>query len=184
MSTPTSSELLGITEYAALVEDEPSELVRGRLVREPWPSIAHGWLQARFAQMLGAHIDAERLGLVCFTDASVITSEDPPTVRAPDVGVVLRERVDSLHETGWLRGAPDLSVEIVSPSNRASEIQEKVLEYLRAGASIVWVVYPNTRTVAVHETQGGARYVGEGEHLDGGDLMPGLQVSVAELFRG
>lgn len=87
-----------------------------------------------------------------------------------------------LHRTGFLRGAPDLAVEVVSPSNRAGDIQEKVREYLGAGGSQVWVVYPRTRSIAVHASPGGARVLGEDDTLHGGDLLPGLSVPVVELF--
>ena len=103
-------------------------------------------------------------------------------MRGPDLAVVRKTRTEDLHRAGFLRGAPDLAVEIVSPSNKAGEIQGKVAEYLAAGALLVWVVYPQTRTVAVHEPGGSARFFTGSERLGGGDLLPELDLRVSELF--
>jgi Uma2 family endonuclease len=84
---------------------------------------------------------------------------------------------------GTLYGAPELVVEVVSPSNSAAAIQAKVGEYLAAGARVVWVVYPDTRTVAVHEHPSIARFLRDDEPLPGGDALPGLGLTVAEIFR-
>lgn len=99
------------------------------------------------------------------------------------MAVVRRDRLPDPH-AGYLRGAPELVVEVVSPYKKAADIQEKVLEYLGAGARAVWVVYPQTRTVAVHESPAEARFLAEGDVLDGGRAVPGLRVAVAELFEG
>lgn len=79
-------------------------------------------------------------------------------------------------------GPPDLAIEIVSPSNSAADIQAKVREYLRAGARLVWVVYPDTRTVAVQDSLESARFFDDGGVLPGGDVLPGLEIPVAEIF--
>lgn len=122
--------------------------------------------------------------LTCVGNIGVITDEERHTVRGPDLAVVRKELAENLHPSGFLRGAPDLAVEVVSPSNRASEFQEKVGEYLDAGASLVWVIYPGTHTVAVHASPEEARFLGEGDALMGSDLLPRLRVPVVEVFSG
>lgn len=134
-------------------------------------------------EALRRHLREHAPHLVCVGNFGVITEEDRATVRGPDLAVVRRNRTTDLHRSGFLRGAPDLAVEIVSPSNGAGEIQAKVREYLAAGASLVWVIYPDTRTVAVHESPREARFFGEEETLTGGDLLPDLRLPVVELFR-
>lgn len=79
-------------------------------------------------------------------------------------------------------GPPDLAVEIPSPSNRASEIQEKVADYLDAGVRTVWVVDPPTRTVTVYESAGGARMLRENSVLEGGDVLPAIRLPLAAFF--
>ena len=77
---------------------------------------------------------------------------------------------------------PDLAVEVVSESNSANEIALKLVEYFRSGASQVWVVYPETRQVYVYTTLNSVRILGASDTLDGGDLIPGFQLSLTELF--
>jgi Uma2 family endonuclease len=182
-STAPDDRLLTIEEYADLPDDGwRTELVRGQVVREPQPSYEHGRIQSRLIGILEAHLKALAPHLACVGPFGVITEEMPGTVRGPDLAVVRRDRVVDLHHAGFLRGAPELAIEVVSPSNRAGEIQEKVSEYLDSGATMVWVIYPQTRTVAVHGAGGEARFITGDELLPGGDLLPGLRVRVSELF--
>ena len=87
-------------------------------------------------------------------------------------------------DAGAVLLGPDLAVEVVSPSNSASDIQAKIFDYLDAGARLVWVVYPETRTVAVHRTRAEARFLTDADALDGGDALPGFRLEVARLFEG
>lgn len=159
------------------------ELSRGRVVREPRPGAEHGWLAATLVRLLGSHAEEGDLGLVV-TETGFLLARDPATVRGPDAAFIARGR---LPEDGIPRGfwtvPPSLAVEVVSPSNTAAEIQEKVLEYLEAGSDRVWVVDPDTRTVTVWRPPAEARVLREGEVVDGEDLLPGFRLEVAALFR-
>ena len=182
-STSTPDAPLGLDEYARLPDEgSRSELVRGRVVREPQPGLPHAALQVRLAALVKRHIDEAGLDVVCAGPAGVITSESPPTVRGPDLMVIRGERTRDLHRSGFLRGAPDLAIEIISPGNAAAEIQEKVAEYLESGASAVWVIYPGRRIVAVHASLREARFYREGDDLPGGDLLPELRLPVTAIF--
>jgi Uma2 family endonuclease len=78
--------------------------------------------------------------------------------------------------------APDLAVEVVSPNDRANDVQEKVGEYLAAGTRLVWVLWPRSRSVSVHAGRGVTHELGPDEELDGGEVLPGFRVRVANLF--
>lgn len=158
------------------------ELVEGNVIREPRPGARHGRLTTRLASALHAHAEEHALGVVC-TDFGVVLGENPPTVRGPDIGFIASERLrpEDL-PTGFLKAAPDLAVEIVSPSNTATEIQRKVLEYLAAGSRLVWVVDPETRSVNAYRSREEARLLSEGEILDGGNVLPGFRLALKELF--
>jgi Uma2 family endonuclease len=182
-NAPASEFGLTIEEYANLPDDDiRTELVRGMVIREPQPAFEHARLQVRVAEILNQHIRRTGLDLVCVGNFGVITSEVPATVRGPDAAVVSKDRLPDLHRAGFLRGAPDLAIEIVSPSNRLKEIAEKVAEYLATGARAAWVVYPKSRTIAVHTSPSGATVLGLADMLDGGDVIPGLLLPVAALF--
>lgn len=184
-SRSPSEGILSLEEFEALPEEDAFrlELVRGRVVREPRPGARHGLLMARLGARLQRHVEESGLGVVCL-DFGVVLPTDPPNVRGPDIGFISKERLapEGVPE-GFLRGAPDLAVEVVSPSNRASELQEKVLEYLDGGARRVWVVDPRTRTVSVYRSRDEIRLLGAEDDLEGGEVLPGFRLPVAELFR-
>jgi len=71
---------------------------------------------------------------------------------------------------------------VISPSERAADIQEKVADYLGGGAQLVWLLYPRTRTAHVYSPDGAARVLGPPETLDGGDVLPGFSVPIVSLF--
>lgn len=78
--------------------------------------------------------------------------------------------------------APDLAVEVVSPSDTSQDVQAKVSEYLSAGTRLVWVIYPKTRNVVEYRPGGTARVLSEEDFLDGGDVVPGFRCRVGDLF--
>lgn len=171
-----------IEEFERLPDDGwRHELVRGRLVREPLFSFDEGLLCARIGSILYDFAREHGLGQVVGADAGFILSLDPPTVRAPDAAFVRADRLD-FDRTRFAPLAPDLAVEVISPSNTLSEIQEKVLDYLDAGTRLAWVVDPGTRTVTVWRSRDEIRLVGEDGELDGGDVLPGFRVPVSTLF--
>ena len=104
-------------------------------------------------------------------------------MRAPDVAYISVDRLpDGRLPQGFLAGAPDLAVEVLSPRDNPVEVQQKVRDYLEAGTRLVWVVAPRARSVTVYRADASARLVREPESLDGEDVLPGLTVSLADLF--
>lgn len=175
--------LVTVEEFERFPEEQGrSELVRGRIVREPPAGFGHGDLASRIDYRLRRIVEERALGKVVTAETGFVLSEDPPTVRVPDVAFVTAERVPSERLTGFAPFAPDLAVEIMSPSNTVSEIQEKVLEYLDAGTRLVWVVDPATDTITVWHSRGDIRLLGREDELQGGDVLPGFRLSVAEVF--
>jgi Uma2 family endonuclease len=177
------TSLMSLEEYARLEEPDErwiSELVRGVVVREPRPKDPHGHVQVLVAYALQSW--ARTVGARVTTESGYILSEDPPILRGPDVAVVLRPRPSAGQPGGWVRGAPDVAVEVLSPSDTWSAIQEKTLDYLSAGASRVWIVDPTARTVTVQRPDGSARTLRDHETLDGEDVLVGFSVPVSELF--
>lgn len=172
-------------EFEWLAEDGPyrSELVQGRVVREPLAGAEHGRIGVLITIRLHRFVEAGGWGVVFGAETGFILSTDPATVRAPDVAFIARDRVPPGGlPRGFFPGAPDFAVEIAAPASTSVELREKVCDYLAAGTRLVWVVEPRSRTVAVHRPDGGVRVVEEGDEVDGGDLLPGLRVPVAELF--
>lgn len=107
----------------------------------------------------------------------------PGDVRMPDVSYVSAERVGLIPRRGWLAVPPDLAVEVISPTDSASTVQLKARDYVRAGVSLVWVVFPETRTVEIHRAGSSTiEVLTEADTLTGGESLPGFSVPVSEIF--
>ena len=129
------------------------------------------------------HVQAHRLGTVCAAETGFYLSRDPDTVRAPDVSFVAQERIPAEADTDdYWPIAPDLAVEVVSPSERTAEVLAKVADYLEAGTRLVWVVYPQTQTIVVYRPSAEVRLLSVGDTLEGEDVMPGFACPVADVF--
>lgn len=165
-------------------DDYKYDLVRGWLVREPPAGGRHGEINSELIIALGNHLRRTGQGRVFSPETGFVLVEDPPTVRGPDVAYVAESRLPAGQApAGFLRLAPDLAVEVVSPSNRWTDIAAKVRDYLDAGTRLVWIVDPPRRTVTVHRRDGSADVRGEDDALDGEDVLPGFQLMVRSLFR-
>jgi len=116
-------------------------------------------------------------------ESSFLIARNPDTVRIPDIALVTQERINAsgIPRT-FYAGAPDLAVEVISPSERAAEIEAKITEYLLAGTQIVWVVQPMTRTVTVHVPNQSPRLLTVNDTLDAGDLIPELALPVRDIL--
>lgn len=162
--------------------DVRRELVRGVLVELSPAGREHGRLLVNVIVPLQAFAEVSGRGET-LVRVGFILARDPDTVRAPDVAWLGPQRVEALTSaTGYIEGAPDLAIEIVAPTDRAADIDEKVQEYLAAGTRLVWVAQPRTRTVYVFQPGGIARVVGPGGTLDGGDVLPGFALPLADLW--
>jgi Uma2 family endonuclease len=107
----------------------------------------------------------------------------PDTVLAPDFAFIQAERAASARvERGFVPVAPDLVVEVVSPGDTASEVQEKATLWMEAGVRLVWVVHPRQRQVVAYRTLKDVRVLTAADSLDGGDVLPGFTCLMADLF--
>jgi Uma2 family endonuclease len=158
------------------------ELVKGELV-EMAPSVdKHGIMSNEIGYAATDHVKKHNLrGYVTIESAGYILFRNPDTVRAPDVAYISKDRLPDKPQGKYFPVAPDLAVEIVFDHDSASEVQEKVLEYLRAGTLLVWVFYPKTKTVAVHTSEG-SRTLETDAVLDGDPVLPGFKLSVRDVF--
>jgi len=142
----------------------------------------HGHIVSRINARLQDFVERHSLGVVTGAETGFQIESAPDTVRAPDIGFVLAERVPSTLPTGFFPGAPDLAVEVLSPYDRAIDETAKVQDWLAAGCCLVWVVDPSTRTVTVYDAQKTAQVLAERDELDGGEPLRDFRVAVAQLF--
>jgi Uma2 family endonuclease len=105
-------------------------------------------------------------------------------VRAPDFAFISNGHIPkTLPRASYWPGAPDLAVEVLSPSDRTGEIDEEIAEWLTAGAQAVWVVDPKLQTVTIHHAGQRSQIRSVGEMLEGDPVVPGFSCPVDELFQ-
>jgi Uma2 family endonuclease len=159
------------------------ELVRGELTKMSPAGHKHGRIAANITSSLGPHVKANRLGAVYAAETGFWLESEPDTVLAPDVAFVSQKRVEEVGDLdGFWPGAPDLVVEVISPSDTYTEVEEKVFEWLGAGARMVVVVNPRKRAVTVYRSLTDIRVLTEDDTLDGGDVVPGWPMAVKDMF--
>jgi len=156
------------------------ELDEGELITMPPAAEEHGHIEMDLVVLLGNFVKKHKLGRVYAGDTGFRLNDR--TVFAPDVAFVRRDRAEAVRSTSFANGAPDLAVEIISPSDGMRQSTRKVKQYLAAGSHTVWVVYPKSKKVVVFETSGAERTLRSNDTLDAPELLPGFSVKVAELF--
>ena len=159
------------------------ELVKGELKRMSPTGDEHGEVTMRLASPLYQYVTLNKLGKVYAAETGFKLESDPDTVRAPDIAFVSMERIQAAGRIqGYRGGAPDLAVEVLSPGNTKREMAEKVKAYFAAGARLVWVVNPKPKTVTVYRSPSDIVTLTEKDTLEGGEVVPGFQIPVAEIF--
>jgi Uma2 family endonuclease len=178
----SSKTLLTADELERMPDDDSVqiELDEGELITMPPAGMDHGDCGLEIGSRLRAFVKQHGLGKVYATDTGFKLSED--TVRAPDVAFVRKERVPQVHRKGFGKGAPDLAVEVFSPSDNVRQLMRKVKQYFAAGCHTVWIVYPDRREVQVLEAAGADRLLRAGDTLTAPELLPGFSARVADFF--
>jgi len=160
-----------------------AELVKGELVKMVPSGGEHGTLTMNVGALLHNFVKPRKLGRVFGAETGIFISRDPDTVRAADAAYMSNERLTQIKDlTKFLDVPPDLVVEVVSPTDHWSEVEEKVSEYLSIGVRLVWVINPKTRSVHIYRPSREVWRLLEDDTLDGEDVLPGFGVRVKELF--
>ena len=182
MNVTVDTRLFSAEELLRLPEDGSRyELVEGELTKMSPSGLRHGRIANRIAHHLTHHVLEHRLGEVYIAEAGFVLRRGPDTVRCPDVSFVRAERV--IDTDALMPGPPDLSVEVMSPSDLASEVNFKTSQYLRAGTRAVVVVDSAKRIVYVHRAAGTDVHTNIAETvLEVDDVVPGWKMPLSEIF--
>ena len=188
MANATRVDVMLMTPDEFLVyplSDVKAELVLGELRVTPPPGGPHGRAATNLILLLGAYLKGRGLGWVYADGVGYQLLQLSRTVRVPDVSYVHADRLPKEGiGPGLLKLAPDIAVEVLSPSESASELEEKLDAYRACGTPLIWVIDPVRRTVMVVARDAPVCWLREGDVLDGGDVVPGFSCPVAELFEG
>ncbi|MGH9279869.1 MAG: Uma2 family endonuclease [Acidimicrobiales bacterium] len=171
-------------ELAELSDDGSRfELIEGVLQEMPPAGFDHGLISATVASHLDRFVREHALGRVVGAETGFVVARDPDTVLAPDAAFIRADRIPPPGQRhGFAALAPDLVVEVVSPTDRAAAVADKALRWIEAGTCVVWVLYPDRRLVAEHLPDGTVHLRQADDALDGGDVLPGFRVVTRELF--
>ncbi len=156
------------------------ELINGEAVDVPMPGLEHGEIQMMLGAQLLAFVVPKKLGKV-YSEVHSELAKD--TLRVPDIAFISSAKVKLITDRKkFVPFAPDLAVEIISPSNTATEMEQKIALFFSAGTRLVWLVYPDMKKVTVRRPDGTAYDVPFTGTLDGGDVLPDLAIPVSSIF--
>jgi len=181
----STTALFTLADVEALPDDAHRyDVIRGELIRLAAATFKHGESADEFHFSLGLFVRRHGSGRVYSAETGFLLSHDPLTIVCPDVAFVLAERIPPDDaDDGYFPGPPDLAVEIRSPSETGPGVVRKVDAYLDGGTVLVWYADPPRRVVVVHRAGRAPITRGDGDTLDGEDVLPGFQLAVSDVFR-
>ncbi|MFO0810562.1 MAG: Uma2 family endonuclease [Gemmataceae bacterium] len=176
--TATEADLLNIVERKV----GRCELVERTLVEKPIVGQKAEFLAALIVELIGPYVRRHRLGRMSGSQGLMRMSGG--NVRMPDAGFVSTAQLRQWRERepAVMQTAPALAIEVLSPSNTRAEMAQKRREYFASGSQLVWEIDPRRKTAAVYTSPTKKTTLTEGETLDGGDVIPGFTLPLAELF--
>jgi Uma2 family endonuclease len=183
MSVASEKKVWTDEEFMALPDDGGRyELVDEEVVDMGNSGMEHGNISAYLCGLIELYVRPKKLGVTC--DSSTAFTLKSGNKRSPDVSFVSKERLQGLRRLpkGFFQGAPDLAVEVISPSNTFEEIHTKLVEYFDNSCQLVWVINPDERSVVVYRQPQPDRLLKMTDSLDGEEVIPGFTLPVAELF--
>lgn len=157
------------------------EIVYGEIKERSMPSPVHGRIQAKISAKLLSHVEENNLGAV-YTETHFEFAEH--LSRVPDVAFVSFERFPEGGEDKSSRWhiAPDLAVEVISPTDDYEDVQEKITEYFTFGVRQVWIISPESKTLTVYFTRTDVKILTENDELTGEEVLPGFHLKLSEIF--
>ena len=181
---PITTQPMTAEDLLALPDDGlRSEVIKGELRTMPPVGHQHGMIAMLISIPLGQYILEHQLGMIYAAETGFIVARNPDTVRAPDASFVRQEVIDRYGEPqGYWPTAPDLAIEVISPNDIYLEVEEKVFEWLEAGARMVITINPRRKIVTVYRSLLDVKILTENDTLDGADVVPGWQMPVRKLF--
>jgi Uma2 family endonuclease len=180
----TKTRLMTADEFLMIPDDGLlHELIRGEVTTMPLPGGRHGKIALEIGRMLGNFVETHALGETYAAETGFLIERDPDTVRGADVAFVRKERLPEIVDPDkHVPFAPDLAVELVSPTDRRVDVLEKIEAWLTPGARMVWVGDPKSPTITVHRQGTEPVTLTVDQTIDGSDVVPGFSCRVADCF--
>lgn len=183
MTIHTITKPLTGSEFAALGDIGPAELVRGEIVPMSPIGHPHAYIEFNLARIVGNFVFDNQLGRLMGGEVGIYTQRQPDTVRAADALFISNARMAQVQSESYLDVAPELVVEIMSPNDGWSDVNTKLAEYFNIGVELAWVVEPRHKRVHVYRSLTEVETLAETDTLTGGEVLPGLAFTVGKLFQ-
>jgi Uma2 family endonuclease len=182
MSTAMAATGLTADEFAHLPDTRGFELVNGELAEVP-VSVPAGITTVRILMFAAPWCESRNLGIWLPPDTGIrCFADDPNRVRKPDACFIRHERLTpAARHAPFLPIAPDLAVEVISPTDLAHAIDEKIQEYLDAGIPIVWIINPEARVARIHRRES-VTGLYETDDLEAEPVLPGFRCKLADVL--
>jgi Uma2 family endonuclease len=184
MSTAVATETRYTPEDLLAMADEKSyELVDGQLLERKMGGES-SWVGGRFYSRLDQFCEEHDLGWALMPDAGYqCFPHQPGLIRRPDVSFIRYGRLaGGVLPQGWIKIAPDLAVEVVSPNENVYELDEKLEDYWKVGIPLIWVINPNSRIARIYRNDGSGVVLHEDDELSGEDVIPGFRCPLREIL--
>ena len=157
------------------------ELIEGEIVETMSTGFVHGIVAQRIGRYIGNFADENNLGEVTAAETGFILNEK--TYRGADSAFISNENLKKYgYPQGFFPVAPDIAIEVVSPTNTSEEMMTKVNLYLQGGSRLVWIIYPQTKVITVYRQSNVVSLLRENDTLEGEDVLPDFQLPLAKLF--
>ena len=179
MAVQSPVSVKAFEQIAALPENAHKrlEFIGGEIVEVVSNSDASE-IAIRIAPRINLYVESHALGRVTGADGGYkVSGED----YIPDVGFISKARQPKRSHDTWNPLAPDLAIEVISPTDRAKDIADKVANYLLAG-TLLWYVYPNDQQVKIYMPGQPVKTLGLKDVLDGGQVLPGFKLELKDIF--
>ena len=182
MTAPAPARPITAEEFLLMPESDGAELLDGVIVEKNVGNES-SWLESKILALMLVFVETNQLGWVFGPQNGLrIWPARPNHVRKPDVSFVRSDKLPGDQPVkGWQSVVPDLVVEVVSPNDKASELETKLADYREAAIPLIWVIFPETRSAQVL-TQNARLDVHPSGVLEGGDVLPGFRVALDDLF--
>jgi Uma2 family endonuclease len=143
----------------------------------------HGIVCANIVYQLKKYLEQHPVAHCFAPGTGFVLEGSAEVVRTPDVALVRNEHMpnDGI-PTGYFPGTPDLAIIVVSPNDKFDEIAQRVRDYFDAGSRRVWIVRPRVKMVTIHRSEQDVQIIAETQTLNGGDILPGLEIPLTKLF--
>jgi Uma2 family endonuclease len=176
---------------AAILAETPDdmfqwELDEGELIRMAPAGGEHGLVEVRLTGLLFAEVERRKLGVLFSSDTGFLLKRNPDTVRCPDLAFVRKRRLPLTYakEGGYVEGAPDLAVEIQSPSQSPADVEKKVRQYFAAGTHTAWVIHPRRQQARIYGASGVLTVVDKDGSLEAPEILPGIRIALRQILEG